>query len=79
MGIWAWHYSFKGGVATANFGWVYPHPADCVLIYQVYVTAAIHEDSCKLESVDYRIQYQGSPPCVPDIFEIVLMVEGDWF
>ena len=34
MGFWAWRYSFKGSVAMAIFCWVYPHVADCVLIYQ---------------------------------------------
>ena len=34
MSPWAWRYSFKGSIFMAKFRWVYPHFADCVLIYQ---------------------------------------------
>ena len=32
MGVRTWRYPLKGGVALANYCWVYPHFADCVLV-----------------------------------------------
>ena len=49
MGLWAWRYSFKGSIAVANFRWVYPHFAHCVLIKQVQAAAAIHKDSSEVK------------------------------
>ena len=48
----AWYYSFKGSIALADSIWVYPHFADCVLIYQIKTTAAVHEDLGEMVSVD---------------------------
>ena len=42
MGLDAWNYSIEGGVILIYSGWVYPHPADGVLIYQIKTTAAVH-------------------------------------
>ena len=55
MGFWEWRYSFKGSIAMADSCWVYPHFADCVLIYQIKTTAAIHEDLGEMLSVDYWV------------------------
>ena len=33
VGFEVWYHHFKGGVTLADSGWVYPHPADRVLVY----------------------------------------------
>ena len=52
MGLNAWYHSIEGGAILAYSGWVYPHLADGVLIYQIKTTAAIHEDLGEMVSVD---------------------------
>ena len=60
MGLWAWYYSIKGSITVADSCRVYPHLADSVLIYQIKTTAAIHEDTSEMVSIDYWVEYQGS-------------------
>ena len=56
MSPWAWRYSFKGSIAMANFRWVYPHFADCILVYQVETAAAVYQDSREASSSFVRVK-----------------------
>ena len=38
----AWNHSIEGGAILAYTGWVYPHLADGVLIYQTETTTTVH-------------------------------------
>ena len=45
----------KGSIALADSCRVYPHFADCVLIYQIKSTAVVHKDSSEMVSVNYWV------------------------
>ena len=56
-GLNAWYHPFKGGVTLADSGWVYPHPADSVLVYQIKTAAAVHKDSGEMVSMNYWVEH----------------------
>ena len=56
---------------------MYPHLADSVLIYQIKTTAAIHEDSSEMVSVNYWVEYQGSRTSMPDTSRMIPTIESD--
>ena len=77
MGLNAWYYSVKGGVNLAYYGWVYPHLADGVLIYQIKTTATVHLDWSEMVSINYWVEHQGSRSSMPDIGRIVPVIKSE--
>ena len=48
-----------------------------VLIYQIKTTAAVHEDSGEMVSVDYWVEHQGSRSSVSDIGRAIPAIKSD--
>ena len=50
--------SFKGSFGGLDPCWIDAHFVHCILIEQVEVVATVHEDSCKVESINYWVEDQ---------------------
>ena len=61
----------------ANSCRFYSHFADCVLIYQIKTTAAVHEDSGEMVSVDYWVKHQGSQSSVSNTCQVIPAIKSD--
>ena len=77
MGLHTWDDTFKGGFSGFDPRGVYTHFAHCILIEQVQATAAVHEDSCEMKSVDDWVENQCGEAAMMDTGRMVPAIESD--
>ena len=58
MGLYTWDDAFKGGFARFDPRGIDTHFSHYILIELVHVAAAVHEDSCEVESINYWVADQ---------------------